>query len=65
METNDFKSHYVGLSLGTQIQNGYFCCIDNERKLFHHVAGKTVKSFMIPLVLLLRCALMQTVVGLL
>jgi hypothetical protein len=65
VETNDFISHYVGLSLGTQIQNGCFSCINNERKLSQHVAGKTIKSLMILLVLFLLCALLLTVVGIL
>jgi hypothetical protein len=33
MENDDFKSHYVGLSLGEQIQNCYICFIYNEKKV--------------------------------
>lgn len=34
MGTDDFKLHYVGLSLGTQTKHGYFCLINNEKKVF-------------------------------
>jgi len=47
METDDFKWHYVGLSLGKQIQNGHICFINNEktmrRKLLLHAGCKTIQ----------------------
>jgi len=49
METDYFKWHYVGLSLGTQIQNGHICFVNNEktmrRKLLLHAGCKTMQSF--------------------
>jgi hypothetical protein len=51
METDDFKWHCVGLSLGTQIQNGHSCFINNEktkrRKLLLQAGRKTMQRFMI------------------
>jgi hypothetical protein len=43
METDDYKSHYVGLSLGTQMQNGYICFVNNEKKVVP--ACKAVKQY--------------------